>query len=103
MVTKCNLLVIKVTDLDNPTEISALDCSIVASTLDTNNAMKFMSGIEGDLKFGAAPVRSAYFMLSSTEIQPDLDKLVGSGFISQWNYKNCVVLKPLVIDLELAA
>ena len=45
-----------------------------------------MSGIEGDLKFGTGPVRSAYFMLSSTELQPDFDSLTGSGFISQWNY-----------------
>ena len=49
------------------------------------------------------PVRSAYFMLSSTELQPDFDALTGSGFLSQWNYKMCVVLKPWVIDLELAA
>jgi N4-gp56 family major capsid protein len=45
-----------------------------------------MSGIEGELKFGTGPVRSAYFMLSSTELQPDFDALTGSGFLSQWNY-----------------
>lgn len=50
--------------------------------------MKFVSGIEGDLRFGSAPVRSAYFMLVNTQIQPDLDKLVGAGFISSWNYPN---------------
>jgi hypothetical protein len=32
------------------------------------------------------PVRSAYFMLSSTELQSDFDGLVGQGFLSQWNY-----------------
>lgn len=32
------------------------------------------------------PVRSAYFMLSSTELQSDFDGLVGSGFLNQWNY-----------------
>lgn len=32
------------------------------------------------------PVRSAYFMLSSTELQSDFDSLVGFGFLSQWNY-----------------
>jgi len=32
------------------------------------------------------PVRSAYFMLSSTELQTDFDGLTGSGFLSQWNY-----------------
>lgn len=32
------------------------------------------------------PVRSSYFMLSSTELQSDFDALVGQGFLSQWNY-----------------
>lgn len=31
-------------------------------------------------------MRSAYFMLSSTELQTDFDGLVGSGFLNQWNY-----------------
>lgn len=71
---------------DNPTNLGVSDFSLVAATLDTNNAMKFMSGIEGDLKFGTGPVRSAYFMLSSTELQPDFDGLTGSAFLSQWSY-----------------
>lgn len=33
-----------------------------------------------------APVRSAYFMLSSTELQSDFDGMTGSGFNSTWNY-----------------
>jgi hypothetical protein len=45
-----------------------------------------MSGIEGMDRFGTGPVRSAYFMLSSTELQSDFDGLVGQGFLSQWNY-----------------
>ncbi len=45
-----------------------------------------MSGIEGMDRFGTGPVRSAYFMLSSTELQTDFDGLVGQGFLSQWNY-----------------
>lgn len=73
---------------DNPTEITVADLSTVASTLDTNNAFKFMTGIGGEDRFGTAPVRAAYFCLSSTEIQSDFDKLVGSGFISSWNYPN---------------
>lgn len=88
---------------DNPTNLGASDFSLVAATLDTNNAYKFVSGIGGENKFGTAPVRAAYFMLSSTELQPDFDALTGSGFIASWNYKMCVVLKPLVIDLDLAA
>jgi N4-gp56 family major capsid protein len=70
----------------NPTNLAMSDFSLVATTLDTNNAYKFMSGIEGMDRFGTGPVRSAYFMLSSTELQSDFDGLVGSGFLSQWNY-----------------
>jgi len=76
------------TNMDNPTNLGASDFSLVATTLDTNNAYKFMSGIGGEDKFGTGPVRSAYFMLSSTELQTDLDGLTGSGFLSQWNYPN---------------
>jgi hypothetical protein len=32
---------------DNPTNLGLSDFSLVATTLDTNNAQKFMSGIEG--------------------------------------------------------
>jgi N4-gp56 family major capsid protein len=71
---------------DNPTEISISDVSLMGQVLDTANAMKFMSGIEGDLKFGTGPIRSAYFMLANTMIQSDLDRLSGSGFKSQWEY-----------------
>ena len=71
---------------DNPTNIGVSDFSLVATTLDTNNAYKFMSGIEGMDRFGTGPVRSAYFMLSSTELQPDFDALTGSGFLNQWAY-----------------
>lgn len=71
---------------DNPTNLGISDFSLVATTLDTNNAYKFMSGIEGMDRFGTGPVRSAYFMLSSTELQTDFDGLTGQGFKSQWEY-----------------
>jgi N4-gp56 family major capsid protein len=73
---------------DNPTNYGVSDFSLLATTLDTNNAYKFMSGIEGMDRFGTGPIRSAYFMLSSTELQSDFDSMVGSGFINQWNYPN---------------
>ena len=44
--------------------------------------------MEGTLKFGTGPVRAAYFMLSSTQIQPDLDALTGQGFLASANYPN---------------
>ena len=71
---------------DNPTNLGVSDFSLVATTLDTNNAYKFMSGVEGMDRFGTGPVRSAYFMLSSTELQTDFDALVGQGYLSVWNY-----------------
>jgi hypothetical protein len=37
--------------LDNPTNLGVSDFSLVATTLDTNNAYKFMSGIEGMDRF----------------------------------------------------
>src|ERR1017187_6547683 len=76
---------------DNPTNIGVGDCSLIATTLDTNNAYKFMSGILGEDRFGSGPVRSSYFMLSSTELQSDFDQLTSVGpvtFINQWNYPN---------------
>ncbi len=71
---------------DNPTNLGMSDFSLIATTLDTNNAYKFMTGIEGMDRLGTGPVRSAYFMLSSTELQTDMDGLVPAGFLSQWNY-----------------
>ncbi len=73
----------------NPTNLGLTDFSLVATTLDTNNAYKFMTGIEGMDRFGTGPVRSAYFMLSSTELQSDFDALGSNGsisFLSQWQY-----------------
>ena len=71
---------------DNPTNLGPSDFSLVATTLDTNNAYKFMSGIEGENKFGTGPIRSSYFMLSSTELQTDFDGMVGQGIFNVWNY-----------------
>lgn len=71
---------------DNPTNLGMSDFSLVATTLDTNNAFKFVSGIEGMDRFGTGPVRASYFMLSSTELQTDFDSLVGQGFKNQWDY-----------------
>ena len=45
-----------------------------------------MTGIEGMDRFGTGPIRSCYFMLTSTELQSDFDSLVGQGVFNQWNY-----------------
>lgn len=59
----------------------------VVRTLRGNNAYSFLTGIEGDLKFGTAPVRDAYFGLGHTDLIGQLDAV--SGFIQKWNYKLC--------------
>lgn len=52
---------------DNPTNLGVSDFSLVAATLDTNNAYKFMSGIEGEDKFGkmCAEVKSSLIDLEA--------------------------------------
>ena len=74
------------TDGDNPTEMTPRDLSAVASSLDTSNAFKFLSGKQGENRFGTAPIRSAYFLLCSTELQPTFDAM--DKFTSSWNYPN---------------
>lgn len=78
----------------NPTNLGLLDFSSVATTLDTNNAYKFMTGIEGMDRFGTGPIRASYLMLSSTELQSDFDSLVDNGVINNWNYPANVTAMP---------
>lgn len=73
-------------DGDNPTEITLRDLSNVASALDTANAFKFLTGKLGEDRFGSSPIRAAYFLLCSTELQPSFDAL--DKFSSSWNYPN---------------
>lgn len=71
---------------DNPSNLGISDFSLVATTLSSNNAYKFMTGIEGMDRFGTGPVKNCFFMLSSTELQTDFDGLTGQGFKSIWEY-----------------
>lgn len=79
--------------MDNPTEITRSDCDFVVRTLRGQNAYSFLSGVEGENKFGTAPVRDAYFSLGHTDMIGQLDQV--QGFI-----KRSVNHKLLVIDLE---
>lgn len=74
------------TNGDNPTEITRSDVDTVVRTLRGNNAYSFLTGIEGDDKFGTAPVRDAYFGLGHTDMIGQLDNV--DGFIQKWNYPN---------------
>lgn len=71
---------------DNPTEITLKDLSNVAASLDTANAFKFLSGKIGEDRFGSSPIRAAFFLLCSTQLQPSFDAL--DKFTSSWNYPN---------------
>lgn len=71
-------------DGDNPTEITRSDVDTVVRTLLNNNAYTIMDNIEGEDKFGTAPVRDAYFALCSTQLTGNLDAV--QGFINKNNY-----------------
>ena len=69
---------------DNPTEITRPDVDEVVRTLLDNDAYTLMDNIEGEDKFGTAPVRDAYFALCSTNLTGNLDNV--AGFIQKNQY-----------------
>lgn len=74
------------TNGDNPTEIARSDVDEVIRTLAGNNAYTISDSIEGDDKFGTAPVRDAYFAMTSTDLIGDLEQV--TGFIAKAQYPN---------------
>ncbi len=69
---------------DNPTEITRADVDEVVRALLDNNAYTLLDNIEGEDKFGTAPVRDAYFALCSTNLSGNLDNV--QGFIQKNQY-----------------
>lgn len=69
---------------DIPTEITRSDVDTVVRSLLNNNAYTIMDNIEGEDKFGTAPVRDAYFALCSTQLTGNLDNV--QGFIHKNQY-----------------
>ena len=69
---------------DNPTEITRSDVDTVVRSLLNNNAYTIMDNIEGEDKFGTAPVRNAYFALCSTNLTGNLDNVAGFIQINQY-------------------
>lgn len=69
---------------DNPTEITRADVNTVVRALLDNNAYTILDNIEGEDKFGTAPVRDAYFALCSTQLTGGLDSV--AGFIHKNQY-----------------
>jgi N4-gp56 family major capsid protein len=70
--------------LDNPTELTRADVDTVVRTLLSNNAYTILDNIEGENKFGTAPVRDAYFALCSTQLVGDMDNV--QGFLQKNQY-----------------
>lgn len=69
---------------DNPTEITRSDVDTVVRTLLSADAYTIMDNIEGDDKFGTAPVRDAYFAMCNTDLTGELDAV--TGFIQKNQY-----------------
>lgn len=69
---------------DNPTELTRPDIDDVVRALLGNNAYTILDNIEGEDKFGTAPVRDAYFALCHTDLSKDLDGV--DGFIQKNQY-----------------
>lgn len=72
------------TNGDNPTEITRSDVDLVIRTLSNNDAYTISDYIEGENKFGTAPVRDAYFALASSQLIGNLEAV--NGFIAKAQY-----------------
>jgi N4-gp56 family major capsid protein len=69
---------------DTPTEITRSDVDEVVRALLSADAYTILDNIEGEDRFGTAPVRDAYFALASTQLTGDLDDV--DGFIHKNQY-----------------
>lgn len=69
---------------DVPTELTRIDIDAMVRALLNADGHMFLSGVEGEDRFGTAPVRNAYFALASTELTADLSDV--DDFIHQSQY-----------------
>jgi N4-gp56 family major capsid protein len=81
------------TNGDNPTEMARSDVDTIIQTLAGNNAYTIADNIEGDDKFGTAPVRDAYFALGSTNLIRTIENVTGFIAKAQYPYQ-ATVLRP---------
>ena len=72
------------TNGDNPTEMSRGDVDAIIQTLVGNNAYTISDHIEGEDKFGTAPVRDAFFSMGSTNLIRTIEGV--NGFIAKAQY-----------------
>jgi len=69
---------------DTPTEVSRYDIDVAVRALLGNDARTILDSIDGEDKFGTAPVRDAYFAMCHTDLVGNLDDV--QGFISKAQY-----------------
>lgn len=69
---------------DNPTEITRQDVDDVVTALRQADGYPIQGMIEGEDRFGTAPVRDAYISMADTAILSDLNQV--SGFLPKWQY-----------------
>jgi N4-gp56 family major capsid protein len=72
------------TNGDNPTEIARSDVDEVIKTLASADGATISDSIEGEDKFGTAPVRDAFFVMASTKLIGDLENVTGFQAKSQY-------------------
>jgi len=72
--------------MDNPTEIARSDIDEVIKTLASADGKTISDAVEGEDKFGTAPVRDAFFVMASTQLIGDLENV--TGFIAKSQYPN---------------
>jgi len=69
---------------DNPTEVTIGDIDTVVRTLVGADAYTIMDNIEGEDKFGTAPIRESFFALAHSDLIGELDAT--AGFIAKAQY-----------------
>jgi N4-gp56 family major capsid protein len=76
------------TNGDSPTEITLADATEVATALASADALTVLDSIEGEDRYGTAPISNAYFALSHTDIMKDLTAVPDSAFTKTIQYAN---------------
>ncbi len=91
---------------DNPTNLSAADIEALVANLLSSDAYSIADNIEGQDKFGTAPVRDCFLALTHTALTADLQNV--AGFLQKNQYpspmnamrKLCAHLKSFLMDLK---
>jgi len=69
---------------DSPTELTRADIDAVIFSLINNSARMISDNIEGEDKFGTAPVRESYWAMCNSTVLPNLERV--DGFINTAQY-----------------